>query len=182
MSENKKEYNHSKMMKSGDDMTKYIHGMCYFTRVFAFLLLGCSVTVHAETPQVHVHNMSHHVMPFDMGSTLHIFKMTERGGVQQVIAKEAAAADQIALIQQHLKHEAERFQRGDYSDPAMLHGADMPGLQELGAGSSSIKVAYTALSIGAEIEFDTSDLRLLTAIHRWFGAQLSEHGSDARAE
>lgn len=30
--------------------------------------------------------------------------------------------------------------------------------------------------------FETRDLRLLTAIHRWFGAQLSEHGSDVRAE
>jgi hypothetical protein len=27
-----------------------------------------------------------------------------------------------------------------------------------------------------------TDLRLLTALHRWFGAQLSEHGADARAE
>jgi len=25
-------------------------------------------------------------------------------------------------------------------------------------------------------------LSILTAIHRWFGAQLSEHGADAKAE
>lgn len=30
--------------------------------------------------------------------------------------------------------------------------------------------------------FSTQDRHLLTAIHRWFGAQLSEHGADARAE
>ncbi|SIS94208.1 hypothetical protein [Neptunomonas antarctica] len=163
-------------------MTQYIRGTCCFMKVFVFLLLGNSFTVYAETPQERVHHMSHYVMPFDMESTLHIFKMTERGGVQRVIAKQEGATDQVAMIQQHLKHEVERFQRGDYSDPAMLHGADMPGLKELGAGSSNIKVSYTALAIGAEINFDTSDPRLLTAIHRWFGAQLSEHGSDARAE
>ena len=41
---------------------------------------------------------------------------------------------------------------------------------------------YTALPTGAEITFETSDIYLLTAIHRWFGAQLSEHGADANSE
>jgi hypothetical protein len=104
------------------------------------------------------------------------------GGVQQVIAKDAHADGQIALIQQHLEHETERFQHGDYSDPATLHGTDMPELQDLRAGASAIKVTYEALSMGAEITFETADLQLITAIHRWFGAQLSEHGADAKSE
>jgi len=58
----------------------------------------------------------------------------------------------------------------------------MPGLAALQAGASGIKVAYKALPIGGEITFTTKDLHLLTAIHRWFGAQLSEHGADARAK
>ena len=32
------------------------------------------------------------------------------------------------------------------------------------------------------ITFETKELGIITAIHRWFGAQLSEHGADARAE
>jgi hypothetical protein len=32
---------------------------------------------------------------------------------------------------------------------------------------------------GAQITFITSDLKLITALHRWFGAQLSDHGADA---
>ncbi len=121
-------------------------------------------------------------MPFDMSKTVHIFKMTESGGVQRVVAKDPGAADQIALIRMHLQHEAESFRRGDYSDPAMLHGADMPGLKELKIGASHIKVSYTPVPAGAEITFETTDLHLLTALHRWFGAQLSEHGADAKAE
>jgi len=108
--------------------------------------------------------------------------MTESGGVQKVITKDPVATDQITLIQQHLQHEAERFQQGDYSDPAKLHGADMPGLKDLQAGASRLKVSYAALPSGAEITFETTDLHLLTALHRWFGAQLSEHGADARSE
>lgn len=108
--------------------------------------------------------------------------MTDTGGVQRVVAKDASAAEQITLIQQHLKHEAERFQRGDYSDPTTLHSADMPGLKELQTSGSAIKISYAAIALGAELTFETADIHLLTAIHRWFGAQLSEHGADAKAE
>jgi hypothetical protein len=149
--------------------------------IVIFLVIGSSA-VAAETRQEHVHRMAPSVMPFDMSKTIHIFKMTETGGVQRVIARDPGATDQVALIQQHLRHEARKFQHGDYSDPATLHGADMPGLKELQAGASRIKVSYATLPSGAEITFETTDLHLLTALHRWFGAQLSEHGSDARAE
>jgi hypothetical protein len=121
-------------------------------------------------------------MFFDLAKTTHIFRMTDSGGVERVVVKDATAKDQVALIQQHLQHEAEAFQRGDYSDPAALHGADMPGLKELQAGAARVKVLYSAIPTGAEISFETTDLQLLTAIHRWFGAQLSEHGADATSE
>ena len=147
----------------------------------AFLLLNCA-SVLAQTTQEHVHQMAHGVMPFDVSRTLHIFTMTESGGVERVVSRDPSASDQIALIRQHLQHEAERFRHGDYSDPATLHGADMPGLKELQIGASNIKVSYASLPEGAEIRFETTDIHLLTALHRWFGAQLSEHGADARAE
>jgi hypothetical protein len=135
----------------------------------------------AQTQQEHVHGMAHAVMPFDVSKTTHIFAMTESGGVERVIARDRREADQVALIQQHLRKEAARFQLGDYSDPAKLHGATMPGLKELEAGAQHVRVKYSDLPDGAEITFETSDRHLLTAIHRWFGAQLSEHGADAKA-
>ena len=151
---------------------------------FAAVLMACAaVPISAQlTQQEHVYQMSHGVMPFDMSKTVHIFRMTEQGGVQRVVIREPGASDQVALIQQHLKHEAEQFQKGNYSDPARLHGADMPGLKELQEGASHVKVSYAPLPNGAEITFETVDLHLLTAVHRWFGAQLSEHGAGAKAE
>ena len=146
-----------------------------------FFALGCAVAP-AQTKQEHVHHIGHSVMPFDLAKTTHIFRMTESGGTQRVVVKDATAKDQVALIQQHLQHEAEAFQRGDYADPALLHGADMPGLSALQAGAAQIKVSFAALPDGAEITFETTDLHLLTAIHKWFGAQLSEHGADATSE
>jgi hypothetical protein len=163
-------------------MTNDLHRVCRSAALAAVLVLLNGGLADAQTRQDHVHQMSPGVMPFDVAKTLHIFKMTETGGVERVVAKDPAAADQIALIRQHLQHEMMKFQRGDYSDPAMLHGAAMLGLRELQKGASRIKVSYASLPSGAEITFQTADLHLLTALHRWFGAQLSEHGADARAE
>ena len=146
----------------------------------ALLLLNCPAV--GQTKQEHVHQMAPGVMPFDVSKTVHIFKMTESGGVERVVVKDKSDAHQVLLIQQHLGKEASRFQYGDYSDPAMLHGANMPGLKELQVGAKGVKVSYAALADGAEISFKTTDPHLLTAIHRWFGAQLSEHGSDGRPE
>ena len=163
-------------------MNEYACGALRFTKLLAIVLLLGSSAISAQTPQEHVHRMAHHVMPFAMSKTVHVFRMTESGGVQKVVAKDAGATDQIKLIRQHLEYEAEKFQRGDYADPAMLHGSGMPGLDELQAGASAINVSYAEHPLGAEITFATTNLHLLTAIHRWFGAQLSEHGADARAE
>ncbi len=58
----------------------------------------------------------------------------------------------------------------------------MPGANELQLGAQRANVSYSDLLDGAEITFKTTDLRLLTAIHRWFGARLSEHDADAKAE
>jgi hypothetical protein len=77
----------------------------------------------AQTKQEHVHHMAYSVMPFDLAKTTHIFRMTDSGGIERVTVKDAAAKDQVALIQQHLQYEAGAFQRGDYSDPASLLNA-----------------------------------------------------------
>jgi hypothetical protein len=129
-----------------------------------------------------VYHKAHTVMPFDISKTLHIFKMTETGGIQRVVAKDPGDSDQIRIIRLHLSQEAEKFKRGDFSDPAQLHGPDMPGLRELADGASRIEIAYADVPAGGAIRFDTSDTHLITAVHRWFGAQLSEHGADAVSE
>lgn len=129
--------------------------------------------------QAMVHDMGSEVMPFSLGQTTHIFEMTESGGVQQVIADDPNDDAQIVLIRQHLQYEAERFRSGDFTDPTSLHGSELPGINKLTAGVTQVSIEYADLPAGAEIVFTTQDLPLITAIHRWFGAQLSDHGADA---
>lgn len=147
--------------------------------LLVLLIIGACVSQPSSNHQEMIHEMGSQVMPFDLTKTKHIFEMTETGGVQKVIVKDKKDVDQLAPIRQHLMHESMRFSEGDFSDPTSLHGKDMPGIQELAAGVSQIRIIYSELPNGAQISFVTEDLKLITAIHKWFGAQLSDHGSDA---
>lgn len=120
------------------------------------------------------------VMPFSLERTLHVFSKTDAGGVQRVIAKNASDAEQIRLIRAHLSNLAQAFRRGDFSDPASIHGAAMPGLAELRAAKlGDIRIAYAELADGAEIDYSTRDPQLIAVIHRWFDAQLGDHARHA---
>ena len=115
------------------------------------------------------------VMPFDLDKTTHTFEKSPTGGVQTVVAIDPGDADQIALIQHHLREEAAMFQRGDYSDPAEIHGMDMPGLEELRDGYRDVAVEYVALADGARLVYATGDDTLVDALHAWFDRQTMDH-------
>lgn len=119
------------------------------------------------------------VMPFDLDATSHRFEPTDTGLVETVVADDPTDDDQISLVRQHLTSEAERFGRGDYGDPAAIHGDDMPGLADLEAGADAITVSYDALSSGARLTFTTDRPELVDALHRWGEAQVSDHGQHA---
>jgi hypothetical protein len=120
------------------------------------------------------------VMPFDLEQTVHIFFKTEKGGVQQVVAKEETNAEQIRLVRTHLSEIARKFLKGDFSDPARIHGEDMPGLAELRkAQPGRIKIGYQELANGGQIDYSSDDPGLVQAIHQWFDTQLRDHARHA---
>jgi hypothetical protein len=119
------------------------------------------------------------VMPFDLEASTHVFEKAEDGGLQTVVA-DVDYAEQVALIRAHLSEEAERFSRGDFHDPAMIHGDDMPGLHALVMGHERLQITYREVARGGEIRYASDDPELVTAIHAWFDAQLSDHGEHAQ--
>ena len=118
-------------------------------------------------------------MPFDLEATTHVFDDTADGGRQTVTADTPGDTRQIALIREHLRKEQAAFARGDFSDPAAIHGQDMPGLAALQAGANRIRVTYTDIPQGALLTYATADPTLVKALHAWFAAQVSDHGSHA---
>ncbi len=119
-------------------------------------------------------------MPFDLEKTRHVFSKTANGRIQQVIAKDKSDSGLIQLIRDHLSEISEEFRQGDFSNPAHIHGEDMPGLAELKtANPDQIKIEYMALPDGAQIKYATKSPQFIKAIHQWFDAQLSDHARHA---
>jgi hypothetical protein len=118
-----------------------------------------------------------HVMPFDQASTTHVFAKTASGGIETVTANDASDANQVALIRMHLEHEAQLFTSGDFRDPAAIHGTNMPGLAQLERGAGHIHFTYAEAPSGATITYRTTDAGLVAALHTWFDAQITDHGT-----
>ena len=123
--------------------------------VAASALIGASMAFGANpmpnmSRQDEVAHSGASVMPFDLMRTTHYFDDTPSGGVETITANDERDARQAALIRAHLAAEAKRFSHGDFSDPAKIHGADMPGLAELTSAGTKLHVKYKKLPAGAK--------------------------------
>lgn len=144
---------------------------------FTFITLGGELITNqtsvraSEKQPSEVYERGSKVMPFDQDLTTHTFVPNSNGGTQTVTANDSSNSNQIKLIRSHLQLEAEKFERGDFSDPTAIHGEDMPGLAELEAGKDLVDVQYTELPNGANLVYSSSDSEMVTALHQWFNAQ-----------
>lgn len=116
------------------------------------------------------------VMPFDLNRTRHTFTKTGNGGVQNVVVMDASDVRDLDLIRSHLRTEAENFRRGNYSDPAKIHGMDMPGVNELEHGAARVRVEFKEIAGGAQIKYTSAEPVLIAALHAWFDRQAGDHG------
>ncbi len=146
-----------------------------FLAVLVVALAATRANVFADDQ--HDHMVMEHgaqVMPFDQSHATHMFLSSTTGGAIEIVVRDLNQR-QIDLVRSHLLEEAARFARGDYSDPAYIHGAAMPGLSRLSAGASRVRVRYFETPAGAAITFATADSDLVTAIHAWLAAQAQDH-------
>ena len=137
-----------------------------------------SALAYDSPRQTKVEHNSEQVMPFSMDATMHRFVPTAAGGVQTVLVHDGDPK-QVRLVRSHLRKEADAFARGDFADPASIHGGAMPGLRAMHAGAKRIRVRYADVRNGAAITYATADPALVTAIHAWFHAQVADHGKHA---
>jgi hypothetical protein len=128
-----------------------------------------------------IHSNSHSVMPFDMNKVTHYFIKKDSGGVLMIRAKDPNDSTQISMIRDHLNQEKNLFSEASFKDPEALHGENMPGLKTLSESKGKFNVDYNVLPDGAKLTFASKDSAVINAIHRWFDAQLKDHGSDARS-
>jgi hypothetical protein len=142
-------------------------------------LAGCGDDGVTDARQVAVREAGASVMPFDLDKTKHSFVKTDDGGVQTVITLARNDTKQVALVREHLLEIRDEFSAGRFDDPTTIHGSDMPGVYELATGAARLKITYREVDGGAALTYRTSDGSLVTALHDWFDAQVSDHGADA---
>jgi len=138
---------------------------------------GWSLLVHRRGGNDSITTRAEQVMPFDLARTTHTFTKTDAGGVEEVVVNDPTDARNLALIRSHLAKEAALSRTGNYSDPAKIHGMDMPGLNELEAGATRVNVTYSDVSDGAQITYSSTEPALVSAIHSWFDRQVADHGT-----
>ena len=120
------------------------------------------------------------VMPFDLDRSTHVFEKREDGGLQQVYSDDGDAVE-IEQIRAHLSEIAGKFVAGDFHEPAMIHGHDMPGLHALAMGHEQLEITYSEIENGGQIVYASAETELVEAIHKWFDAQLADHGDHAQS-
>lgn len=147
----------------------------------AILVMAGSQYAFADTGNQHqatVEKQSERVMPFTMDESMHVFSPSVSGGTQTVLVH-GGDARQVALVRAHLRKEAAAFARGDFADPASIHGGRMPGLRVMHERASEIRVRYSDVPSGARIAYAARAPAVIAAIHAWFEAQVHDHGSHA---
>jgi hypothetical protein len=118
------------------------------------------------------------VMPFDVTRATHAFEPGASGLVETVTTRAPVDPRQVELIRGHLAAEATAFARGDFDDPARIHGDDMPGLAELRAGAARLTITYADVPDGGRITYASADPALVDALHRFGAAQTADHGHE----
>jgi hypothetical protein len=146
------------------------------------LLVPLLASAADEQRQAEVAKLGADVMPFSLKATTHVFTKTTQGGTQRVVAKNSDDTEQVKLVREHLRGIQTQFLNGDFFGPTHVHGAEMPGLADLKAAKpGQMAIDYKEVFAGAELTYRTSDPKLVSALHQWFDAQLSDHGADAMA-
>lgn len=134
---------------------------------------------HASCPNHAVHvdarGDSAHGMGFSHEKTRHTFRLFADGGAIEVRADDAADAESIGQIRDHLRTIARSFAAGDFSRPAYIHDRLPDGADVMKERRASIDYRYEEIERGGRVRIATRDAAALAAVHRFLRFQIDEH-------
>ena len=149
-------------------------------RHLIIIIAAVAFSVAAQADETHhcsdVEHRGDHVMGFSHETTKHAFKLYTDGGAIEVRVLKAGDDETLSMVRMHLKHIADAFAKGDFSDPMAIHATDHPdGADVMRAKKSSIVYRYSDIEGGGAVRITTSDAAALDAIHRFMKFQIDEH-------
>lgn len=119
------------------------------------------------------------VMGVDQGTSTHVFEDRPDGGRIVYTADDSTDSAAVATIRAHLRDLAVAFAAGDFSQPARVHGREVPGTAVLSARRTAVRYAATDRAAGAELRITTTDPEALAAVRTFLQFQRDDHRAGA---
>ncbi len=118
-------------------------------------------------------------MGVDQYASEHRFDSLPDGGR---IELQTAATDSagVATIRRHLQEIAAAFRAGDFTTPAGVHAAEVPGTRVMAERRDHLTWTFARLPAGGEVRAVTRDARALAALHEFLAFQRLEHRAGGR--
>jgi hypothetical protein len=153
---------------------------CSRLAAIALCLLGSSLSAQQQSKSPHdsafaaMQERGRVVMGVDQYTSTHHFDALPDGGRIE-LQRDVADSVGVDRIRAHLREIAAAFKAGDFSKPAAVHMADVPGAKIMAAKHAVIDYETRDLPLGAELRIRTHDPEAVRAIHEFMAFQRSEH-------
>lgn len=115
------------------------------------------------------------VMGVDQNTSTHVFEPLPDGGriALQTDSVDAAGEE---TIRAHMRDIAERFAKGDFTLPGMVHAMpSVPGTAVMTARRAGIRYVVESLPRGAQVRIITRDAEAIKAVHEFLAFQRMDH-------
>lgn len=128
-----------------------------------------------DTAFAGVQSRGNAVMGVDQTTSTHVFEPLPDGGriALQTDSVDAAGAE---TIRAHMRDIADRFAKGDFTLPGMVHAMpSVPGTAVMTARRAGIRYVVEPLPRGAQVRIITRDAEAIAAVHEFLAFQRMDH-------
>src|SRR5688572_17058460 len=146
--------------------------------VLLVLAIGCNAanrdTSSDDSAFAGVQDRGHEAMGVDQYTSAHRFEPLPDGGR---IELQRDSADRVGVdtIRAHMRDIADRFSRGDFTIPGIVHAREVPGTRVMAERKAQITYEARELPGGAEVRIRATDPAAVEAVHAFLAFQRSDH-------
>jgi hypothetical protein len=132
-------------------------------------------TADTDTAFAAVQSRGATVMGVDQNTSTHVFEPLPDGG-RIALQTDSVDATGEETIRAHMRDIAERFAKGDFTLPGMVHAMpSVPGTAVMAARRAVIRYAVEQLPRGAQVRINTRDAEAIKAVHEFLAFQRMDH-------
>jgi hypothetical protein len=113
-------------------------------------------------------------MGVDQYTSAHQFEPLPDGG-RIALQRDSTDRAGVETIRVHMRDIADRFSRGDFTIPGVVHAREVPGTRVMADRKAQIAYEARDLPGGAEVRIRATDPVAVDAVHEFLAFQRSDH-------